>query len=1481
MKTRAVLLGCALAVASLESTTLALGVPAGDPADATVLVPHSVLDSKVVRIALLQAADWVSAGRYVDACMALQDILERYPNHVVNLGGGLYRGAHAYAVELLLSLPSEALTAYRAKYDAEARAAFQRALEDRDPSRLQAMLLRFAATSFGDDALDALAAVHLERGDAAEALYYLDEIARRHPGSEFDSSLRLAKVGWCHAALGDTAALEADRETARRRFPDAVVRVGGVETRLADYLEERARRAAAAPVRAASPSGWDRLGGNNANSRLQSPVPAGLEKQWHARLDFEVPREAPFESMGLPETAPDEILAPYHPAVFGGSVILHNGLWVEALNLYNGKRRWTFHTSKDESTAEQPDARQSYAATIAEGIAYVSLEVPVDTVPRRYRFTPIVVPIPERKLFALDAETGAVVWRHDKFESASREQEAFLRKASIPTAPIVRRDLLIAGASYFEGKVHSYLCGFDRLTGQLRWKTLICTGQQELNMFGQPFREHVTSPLAEEDGVVYFSANLGYVAAVDARTGLIRWITEYPQVPLPVTRNYQPQARELEWLNNPPILTPSLLYVAPLDSRDLLAIERNTGAIRWRAPRPKGVREARYVLGLTRSSVVLAGQGLFFVDRDTGQQRLPAVPFSHPREFAVGRGAITPSSILCPTDSGLYAFDPESGRSIGEPRRWAGPDEGGNVVSVDGFLVVVSNKQASVHYQWDELFVRLQRDVERRPDDPEPRLRLADAYEQANKLDVAAEAYRQVAELASARGGPESDSVRLAARRGLFQVHDQLAHRALLAGDWERAARFLGEASRFAYDDETRIRSLLAFERYHRSRRDAAGLDLTFRSMLEQASEASFDFYSDHAPIPAGLYACLSLGEFHQQERRPTEAVQAYQDIVRRYPHVRFRGAEAGEFAKQQIDILVAAAGPVVYAAFEREARELFTEARARKDEATLRRILDEYPNSSVTEECLIDLARLLKQSGRRGEAVKALRSFLQSFPHSRLRPEVIADVGAAYEGAGLLESAARVLRYLIDQHPSEFLSVEGRRTGVDTFARERLERLPSEWADAPTGELAAGSVAELWRRAYPGTSNLTIAQITGGWSPFFDEHLFFISNRTLCCVRRFDGELRWSLKSLADIPKDRLVHQDGILVTSTVREVVAVQVETGDELWRASTDGYVKSVAAGPATLVLSLEVPGVAGAASSHVLRGLDLLTGGTVWERVLQGRVSGEPGMADKLVWAVTTTATPGRANVTVLDAFTGRTYWEVDSLKDPSVSPFSAEAVAIAETGLVLFSGHNQSNSLRLYDLARRELRWEASLRGFIFRRMLKVGDDIALFLRPAPTRETANRPSMYLVQLRSGATGELLFQQELPGDGMINPAEMAEIPGQRGLRPDTIYFYRNDRDRRVLIGIDSTTGAIRFERTLERGQPFLKRLHAAGPTVVCEMIVQTDVEPRLVVVLLDASTGEPRQPDLSFDLSGTFTSDLAIVGGALCVATGNRLYCYGQ
>ena len=53
-----------------------------------------------------------------------------------------------------------------------------------------------------------------------------------------------------------------------------------------------------------------------------------------------------------------------------------------------------------------------------------------------------------------------------------------------------------------------------------------------MNLFGYPLKELAASPVTVADGVAYASTGLGFVAAVDIRSGVPRWVASYEIIPI-------------------------------------------------------------------------------------------------------------------------------------------------------------------------------------------------------------------------------------------------------------------------------------------------------------------------------------------------------------------------------------------------------------------------------------------------------------------------------------------------------------------------------------------------------------------------------------------------------------------------------------------------------------------------------------------------------------------------------------------------------------------------------------------------------------------------------------------------------------------------------------------------------------------------------------------------------------------------------------
>ena len=129
------------------------------------------------------------------------------------------------------------------------------------------------------------------------------------------------------------------------------------------------------------------------------------------------------------------------------------------------------------------------------------------------------------------------------------------------------------------GAIAFSIAAYDLHTCALKWKRLVCSSQQDVNMFGNARMEFASSPLALQAGVIYGATNLGVAYAVDALSGRLRWITSYDVVRMPEARLHGQADRQVYFANNAPVVADGIVCVTPLDSQFALGIDVDSGMV--------------------------------------------------------------------------------------------------------------------------------------------------------------------------------------------------------------------------------------------------------------------------------------------------------------------------------------------------------------------------------------------------------------------------------------------------------------------------------------------------------------------------------------------------------------------------------------------------------------------------------------------------------------------------------------------------------------------------------------------------------------------------------------------------------------------------------------------------------------------------------------------------------------------------------------
>jgi hypothetical protein len=130
--------------------------------EAQVDTVDSTIEGELAAIeALIEDEHWD------EAVERLRALAERGDERVVQVDGesGLFIGLEEWCQRLICRLPPPALAIYRARVDGLARAWIRDAIASRNEALLEQIVQQVFASSYGDDALDALGELALERAD--------------------------------------------------------------------------------------------------------------------------------------------------------------------------------------------------------------------------------------------------------------------------------------------------------------------------------------------------------------------------------------------------------------------------------------------------------------------------------------------------------------------------------------------------------------------------------------------------------------------------------------------------------------------------------------------------------------------------------------------------------------------------------------------------------------------------------------------------------------------------------------------------------------------------------------------------------------------------------------------------------------------------------------------------------------------------------------------------------------------------------------------------------------------------------------------------------------------------------------------------------------------------------------------------------------------------------------------------------------------
>ncbi|MBI2932986.1 MAG: PQQ-binding-like beta-propeller repeat protein [Planctomycetes bacterium] len=1047
---------------------------------------------------LSKAAALTQEGRYRDVLDLYAEAVGRFPNHLVPvpvessipMAPVHYRGVLEHCFREMEKWPEEGKAAYRTYYDGFARAAFETARHVQDLQALDQVAQRYPLSSVADDALALLGNLAMDAGDPEHAASAFERLLAV-PDADIPRSLTFARLGAAYAQSGRADDLDELLARAERECPQTNVRFGDREEPLPQILRRTLRSmntSADSSHGVAWPAGWECLQGDGTGTRPAEST-ALSNRAWTATIppvEFEAAEDDPgyFPPTGRAATH----YRPLFPAVSDGIVYLHHEYQAWAFNLYGttADLLWSHSVTPPDGTLLYEE-RLAHTTSVHDGRVYVTLVTALGEMEKRMQWILVKFAFPKRALFCLDATTGKMVWR---LGGLTDDKEP-LGGLSFPTAPTPQEGRLYVGAvrqSTNTDPFEHYVLCLDAATGRVLWQTFVASGGTEINLFGNSTRESIGGAVAVAGDSVYYCTNHGAFAALDRRTGRMKWLYRYQQLSVNPTRSVQIRRNPLEWCNAAPVVAQDQVFFTATDSPLLYALDARTGEYRWRLERG----DLRHLYGMQGPYLVAGGDSVRWFDVTQGGKT--AGHFEPERGQGSGRGVVAADGIYFPTTEGLYQIPIAGGKPTFT--RWpGGRGQGGNLVAGEGALILTGQTWIDAFFDRRDREAEIAADLARDPNSAPLIYRSALRLLQCGRVDQAAELFAQVVETASR------------SRRAEEQRLARVARRRLYAGCME--------AGRKALQEKNAVRA---------------------RSLFGRARE--------HAPDQAALVeTTLRLCELEP----PESAVAELQRLIFEHGEELVEGRRVAEIVRARIASLISESGTSSYRRFEDEARDQLEHARREGTAEAHLAVWRRYPNSSVVEAAVLEAAEAYERVGRPEDAAMTLRLFLREFPRSAR----LADAGRALvrmlEARRQFIEGRKILRRMLESSPDP----ETRAFCEERLARKEYHA-PSTASSPPSLKpplKRVGAYVERESSDQDSVAELAVLCPEGSGPSKPGELIYVVKDgRVFKAVRPDTGLAAWEL-TLDGRP--RAFAQEGSLLICTERTVWRLNAAEGTVEWK------------------------------------------------------------------------------------------------------------------------------------------------------------------------------------------------------------------------------------------------------------------------------------------------------------------------------------------
>ncbi|MHC4663444.1 MAG: outer membrane protein assembly factor BamB family protein, partial [Planctomycetota bacterium] len=495
---------------------------------------------------------------------------------------GRFVSARDSVFATVASFPPEAFKEYRNRIDPEAEKLFQTALARNDIDSMTDVVSGFFFSSYGDDALVHAARRAFEAGQYALVLALTGDLFRYYPGSDRELGEMHILAALAAARECDFGRFEAELDEAKKA--SGKIRFEGKEKDTRLIVEDLFARYGRAQTSISTDTAekFDFIPGK---IRMSCKLPAyyitaGVKNRFtHWGLQY--------PACILPTASED-----------GLSLTVQTPLKLVQLDLFYGRLKWS---TMLEDIPVNAVSSKDYPYPLNWRNALYAPSISGDTIAVSTRMT----------IRTYGLKDGKLIWDARAVDGNAE----FFKDVLEISSPVIAHGRIYACVTKIGTKPEAFVFCFNAgckqtvPNGSILWETFCCkTGSPNTCNIGAP-----ATPPAVRAGKVFAVTNAGAVAALDAFSGSINWLSTYPRM----TLNLKDEAIEQEkrWAVSAPVIAGGKFICAPCDSAMAFAFDMSNGRREWSIPRLPGLR---YLAGPAAGLVAFTGDGALAVNIGSG-----------------------------------------------------------------------------------------------------------------------------------------------------------------------------------------------------------------------------------------------------------------------------------------------------------------------------------------------------------------------------------------------------------------------------------------------------------------------------------------------------------------------------------------------------------------------------------------------------------------------------------------------------------------------------------------------------------------------------------------------------------------------------------------------------------------------------------------------------------------------------------------------